>query len=141
MTIHLAHFSVRQYILCKMPAQDGLLLTNERLRIANEAAQSNILSKLCLRYLNTRSVWQQPLRLADGPVGRPFLDYSASSWNEHVKTDGSNYRTVATLINAFFDVTNPSWESWRNWVESKDSSSTTAQQTDVGITARPLFYA
>ena len=54
MTIHLAHFSVKQYILCNMPAQGGLLMANERLRASSEAFQSNILAKLCLRYLNFR---------------------------------------------------------------------------------------
>src|SRR5437667_12228824 len=102
---------------------DCYLQMCERLRSSNEAVQNNILSKLCIRSVDTRSVWQKPLHRADGPVGRPFLDYAASSWSEHVKTDGSNYSTAATLINAFVDATNPSWESWRNWFESKDPSS------------------
>jgi hypothetical protein len=57
MTIHLAHFSAKQYILCNMPAQGGLLIVNERLRASSEAFQSNILAKLCLRYLNFQRVW------------------------------------------------------------------------------------
>jgi len=114
MTVHLVHFSVNQHILCKMPAQEGLLLTNARLRSANEAAQNNIIAKLCLCYVNTRSVWKNPLQLADEPVGRPFLDYAVSSWNKHAKADASNYQYVAALIQVLFDLGNPNWESWRD---------------------------
>ncbi|KAH8670344.1 ankyrin-1 [Tricladium varicosporioides] len=56
MTIHLAHFSVRQYILCNMPAQGRLLMVNERLHASSEAFQSNELAKLCLCYLKFRSL-------------------------------------------------------------------------------------
>jgi archaellum biogenesis ATPase FlaH len=46
MTIHLAHFSVRQYIICNMPAQGRMLMVNERLHASSEILQSNILAKL-----------------------------------------------------------------------------------------------
>ena len=36
MTIHLAHFSVRQYIICNMPAQGRMLMVNERLHASSE---------------------------------------------------------------------------------------------------------
>ncbi|KAI0815408.1 prion-inhibition and propagation-domain-containing protein [Xylaria sp. FL0064] len=57
-TIHLSHFSVRQYLICHMPARPDELITNEQLRSSNEAHQSNILAKTCIRYLNCQDVWR-----------------------------------------------------------------------------------
>ena len=84
MTIHLAHFSVKQYILCNMPAQGGLLMVNERLRASNETFQSNVLAKLCLRYLNFQNVWQASFQLQSGPIKQTFRDYAAGSWYYHI---------------------------------------------------------
>jgi ankyrin repeat protein len=141
MMIRLAHFSVKQYILCKMPVQDGLLILNEQLRLSNEANQSNILAILCLRYLNYKSVWQLPLQLDSGPIARPFLDYAASSWSEHAKTNGLNHTRVIRFINALFNSTNANWESWRKWFDTTGGNSKkTKLQREISL-ASPLFYA
>jgi hypothetical protein len=55
-TVHLAHFSVRQYFVSKIVAPLSILVINERLRSSNEAMQSRILGRLCLRYINYRSI-------------------------------------------------------------------------------------
>lgn len=72
MTIHLAHFSVKQYILCNMPSQGGLLRVNERLCASSETFQSNVFSSLglaeCLqRFQTTQSMH---LHLQRGPCQR-----------------------------------------------------------------------
>ncbi|KAH7124486.1 ankyrin-1, partial [Dactylonectria macrodidyma] len=56
-TVHLTHFSVKQYILRNIPVRETLLLANESLRASNEAIESSRLAQLCLRYINFRHVW------------------------------------------------------------------------------------
>lgn len=50
-TVHLAHFSVKQYHLCNITAR-GDLLADESLRASNEALESTLLAKLCLGYIS-----------------------------------------------------------------------------------------
>jgi ankyrin repeat protein len=141
MTIHLAHFSVKQYILCNMPAQGGLLMVNERLRASSEAFQSNVLAKLSLRYLNFRNVWQESLQFRSDPNRRPFRDYAAGSWHQHTKESGSNYEEVVELTNALFSSNNGNWESWKKWFDTNDDKSK-MPESQRGITStNPLFYA
>jgi ankyrin repeat protein len=141
MTIHLSHFSVKQYILRKMPARDGRLLANEQLRLSNDAAQNNILAKLCLRYLSYQRIWPQPVQTDDRPATRPFLDYAAGSWNEHLKTTGSNYPNVAALIRILFDPANPTWELWRRWFDLNGCDPKATEEPEDNPPASPLFYA
>jgi ankyrin repeat protein len=141
MTIHLAHFSVKQYILCNMPAQGGLLTANERLRASSEAFQSNILAKLCLRYLNFRNVWQESLQLESGPVKRPFRDYAAGSWHHHTRESGSNHEEVVKLTNALFSSNNGNWESWKIWFDANDDKSKMPESQREITSTNPLFYA
>jgi ankyrin repeat protein len=140
MTIHLAHFSVKQYILCNMPAQ-GLLMVNERLRASSETFQSNTLAKLCLRYLNFRNVWQASLQLQSGPVKRPFRDYAAGSWYHHIRESGSNYEEVVKLTNALFSSNNENWESWKKWFDANDDKSKMPESQREITSTNPLFYA
>jgi hypothetical protein len=141
MTIHLAHFSVKQYILCNMPAQGGLLISNKRLCTSSETFQSNILAKLCLRYLNFGNVWQEHLQLESGSVKRPFRDYAAGSWHHHIRESGSNYEEVVKLSNTLFSSNNGNWESWKNWFDANDDKSKMLESQKEITSANPLFYA
>jgi hypothetical protein len=57
--IYLVYFSVKQYILYNIPAQEGLLITDIRLRASNKTLQNNILAKLCFCYLNFQNITQE----------------------------------------------------------------------------------
>lgn len=141
MTVYLAHFSVRQYIICNMPAQGGLLMVNERLRASSEIFQSNELAKLCLRYLNFRRVWQESLQLESGPLKRPFRDYAAGSWYRHYGEFGSNYAEVVELSNTLFSPSNGNWESWKSWFDANDDKSEMPESQREITSSSPLFYA
>ena len=141
MTIHLAHFSVKQYILCNMPAQGGLLMVNERLRASNETFQSNVLAKLCLRYLNFQNVWQASFKLQSGPVKQAFQDYAAGSWYHHIRESGSNYEEVVELTNALFSSNNRNWELWKKWFDTNYNKSKMPESQREITSTNPLFYA
>jgi hypothetical protein len=69
MTVHLAYFSVKQYILYNMYAPR--LSDMNQLIHSNKVNEYNILAKVCLRYLNFRKIWQ-PILSKDSLAGRPF---------------------------------------------------------------------
>ena len=140
MTIHLAHFSVKQYILHNIPAQEGLPMANVRLRASNETFQSNILAKLCLRYLNFRSVAQESHQLQSELEIRPLRNYAAGSWNQHIKEHGSNYKEVVELTNALFNPMTGKWESWKRWFDANEDRSKLPESQRKITSTNPLFY-
>jgi len=141
MTIHLAHFSVKQYVLCKLPIQGELLILNERLRTSSETSQSNMLAKLCLRYLNFRAVWREPVQPKSDLDRRPFRDYAAGSWYQHTTDKGSNYEEVVELANLLFGSNGRSWESWKRWFDANDDKSMMPVSQRAITSTNPLFYA
>jgi ankyrin repeat protein len=138
MTVNLAHFSVKQYILSNM-YPPGLSDMNQLSR-SNEAIQCNELAKVCLRYLNFRKVWQ-PILSKDSLASRPFREYAARSWHQHATSSGMNYPEVICLINILFHPENPNWESWRIWLDTIYGPSTISSQLGELRPASPLYYA
>ena len=99
-TIHLAHFSVRQYLLSRIPDKSVLFSDNK--------FQSYHLAKLCLRYLNYAKTWDLSSLFEHDRCRRPFLD-AVQSWYLHVDAAGENYREVICLVNRPFSLGNPNW--------------------------------
>lgn len=113
-TVHLTHFSARQYILCHNLASTGELIANERLRSSNEAIQNNILAKSCLRYLNFPQVWDKTVsQNGDNHMTQAFQTYASNLWNLHVDQSVVGSEEVTKLVNEFFHPGNVGWESWR----------------------------
>jgi predicted ATPase len=137
MTIRLSHFSVKQYILLKISSQSGLLLANEPLR---ESYESNVLATLCLRYLNSASVWGGPLQFDTGASPRAFRVYANSSWHKHIFLDSQNYSIVVDHINRLFTTKNPNWVGWRTWYDTLPHE-TEQDKLLIGLSTTPLFYA
>jgi ankyrin repeat protein len=140
-TVHLAHFSVRQYLVSNMLVPGGQILDNERLRASNELIQSNILGRLCLRYINFRTVWEGPIQGEVSQVQRSFRDYAASSWYQHATMNEPRDIDLIRLINTFFDASNENWNSWRMWFDQNESKWDTVERQNDGIAAGPLYYA
>ncbi|KAK0718684.1 hypothetical protein B0T26DRAFT_856403, partial [Lasiosphaeria miniovina] len=140
-TVHLAHFSVRQYFVSKMSAPASVLVTNERLRSSNEAIQSGILGRLCLRYLSFRGVWQEPLQAEASQVKGSFRDYAAGFWYRHATVCEPIDADTVCLINTFFDSSNSNWDAWRAWFDQNDAESDTVEGNIAVTIASPLYYA
>ncbi|RYP59586.1 hypothetical protein DL769_008467 [Monosporascus sp. CRB-8-3] len=139
-TVHLTHFSAKQYLLCNLPAQEKLLLANESLRASNETFESTRLAKLCLRYINFRRVWQGTLREDTGPLGMSFRDYAAASWYRHATSGVPNDADIIRLTNELFDRTNPNWDAWRTWFDSNEELKIEDWSTETRPPS-PLYYA
>ncbi|KAI1420295.1 prion-inhibition and propagation-domain-containing protein [Xylaria sp. FL1777] len=142
-TIHLTHFSVRQYILCQMPAHTADLISNEQLRSSNESIQNNLLAIACLRYLDCGQTWkeEQPAESNSAAI-HAFRTYAGWSWHRHIKRGVSNSQGVFQLINAFFRPSNPKWELWRKQVGIYDPATPQRHYHDEAIeVANRVIYA
>ncbi|KAH7113124.1 ankyrin repeat-containing domain protein, partial [Dactylonectria estremocensis] len=147
-TVHLTHFSVKQYLLYNILAQEKLLLANERLRASNEAIESTLLAKLCLHYISFPQVWQGTLQEPLGTLGKSFRDYAAGSWYRHANLGVSNDADIIRLTNVLLDRSNPTWNLWREWfdsnddeVQDNDEESMKAEPTKETRPPSPLYYA
>ncbi|KAH7144327.1 ankyrin-1, partial [Dactylonectria estremocensis] len=57
-TVHLAHFSIKQYFLTHTSTRGRLLLSNHNFQCSNDALENARLASLCLSYVNYRGVWK-----------------------------------------------------------------------------------
>ncbi|KAH7016718.1 hypothetical protein EDB80DRAFT_747090 [Ilyonectria destructans] len=90
LTVHLTHFSVKQYILCHELIPMGQFISNENLRTRQDALQSNILAITCLRCLNFDQVWEEKPAEEKSPALQAFRDYAVALWHKHIKHDADN---------------------------------------------------
>jgi hypothetical protein len=93
-TVHLPHFSVRQYLLCRLPTPDWIR-QNDRLQISHEKLQNTVLAKACLQYVSLRQVWDGVLH--DSPLGVSFRRYAATTWYQHVNSGLRNDAEITKL--------------------------------------------
>ncbi|KAI1384141.1 uncharacterized protein F4822DRAFT_62342 [Hypoxylon trugodes] len=145
LTIHLTHFSVRQYILCCMPAPGDELLPNEQLRAGNEKVQSNVLAIICLRYLtNYNEVWEESWEESrqgeKSRMIRAFRQYATDSWYRHTERSAFNFKGVIEHANAFFDPSCTKWEGWRKLGDPSLQDDMLQYQGNIQSGSR-LFYA
>ncbi|KAM5349987.1 hypothetical protein ACJ41O_006492 [Fusarium nematophilum] len=115
-TVHLTHFSVKQYLLCNLPTPSWIR-ENERLR---DEYQNTLLAKACLHYINFRRVWREA---PDHPscLGMAFRDYAAASWHRHIKSGLRTDGEISTLAIRFLDRSNHAWNAWRTWFDEQDA--------------------
>ncbi|KFY32168.1 hypothetical protein V493_00457 [Pseudogymnoascus sp. VKM F-4281 (FW-2241)] len=140
LTIHLTHFSVRQYLLSHALVPAGQLLANERLRRSNEATENNIIAMTCLRYLNLDQVLNKTESRYRTQVIQAFREYAITSWCQHFKRDADNALQVIKCVNSFFHLRNASWESWRRHADEIFCDKMLNYQGQIH-SGNPLFYA
>ncbi|KAF6782827.1 ankyrin repeat domain-containing protein 52 [Colletotrichum sojae] len=138
--IHLAHFSVKQYLLCKIPSQQAGLLVNESLRRSNEATENVILAKLCLRYISFQQVWDDLHAEGKRRIGTSFRDYAAGSWYQHATVKEAKDTALMEAMNALFDRSSQTWDAWRRWYDN-NCEELQPHTTETSKPACPLYYA
>lgn len=138
-TIHLTHFTIRQYILCHSLAAGGHLITNEQLRLSNEMSESNILAITCLRYLGYDEVWGTEPASKTHTI-QAFRQYATDSWFQHIKLGAPNITEVIGYINAFFHPSCKNWEAWRKLSDVALQDEMLHYQESIHSGSR-LFYA
>ncbi|RKK61956.1 hypothetical protein BFJ69_g17066 [Fusarium oxysporum] len=136
-TVHLPHFTVRQFLLHQLPTPDWVQ-QNDRLQIYYEKVQNTILAKACLQYVSLRQVW------GDGSYDPPSLglslrSYAATAWHRHVNLGMRNEAEIAKLCIKFLDLDNPNWEAWRSLIEPGKVGQ--GHKEAEAIPPGPLYYA
>jgi ankyrin repeat protein/archaellum biogenesis ATPase FlaH len=141
-TVHLAHFTVKQYLILQIPIKT--LEPNERLRKATERMHSTVLARLCLAYVRSKSSW------ADGEISneyafeRRFRDYAASFWHTHFLfgEEGDLQSDTLGQVQSFMTGNELGWRFWRRWFDEKNVDDATrdgnVQEAESFI---PLHYA
>ncbi|KAL2833710.1 prion-inhibition and propagation-domain-containing protein [Aspergillus cavernicola] len=119
-TVHLAHFSVKQFLLYNIPTDGGLLQFNKALGSFTEPVENMLLAKMCLRYVNCLAVWRRNSHVEDDQVLGSFLNYAAGSWQQHASVGDPRDPGVVELVNRLFDIRTPTWTLWREWFELND---------------------
>ncbi|KAK1688666.1 hypothetical protein BDP55DRAFT_536367, partial [Colletotrichum godetiae] len=139
-TIHLTHFTVKEYILINLAAQAAPLAANEHLQASFIALQSTELARICLCYVNYQRVWDDSVSGEESRVQKSFRDYAARSWYQHAALGKSDSHVFTRMMLKFFDTKSPSWERWREWFELNDGTIGETEERD-NRPASPLFYA
>ena len=139
-TIHLTHFSVKEYLLRRLPLQG--LETDRRLRPSSEQIHNAVLAKLCLDYLAFPAVWGTlPLLVEDIQFGASFRDYAASSWHQHVKSGVSTDQIdLSALVLSFLNKQHVAWDAWRAWYDAQGEREEN-KETAPDRSSEPLYYA
>lgn len=138
-TIHLAHFSVKQYLLYNFPKDPRFLQLDLSPGSFTEHFEHTLLSKMCVRYLNSPGVLRE--HGEDDPVLNAFFDYAAASWTRHSSIAGPSKDSAEELVKQLFDTTRPNWELWREWYDSNDRAKFPNRRTIVENPSSPLCYA
>jgi ankyrin repeat protein len=139
-TIHLTHFSVKQYFIHRISDDGNLLIANETLRVSHEAVENLSLAKLCLRYMNFRSIWNEESVSRDNMSGS-FRDYAAGSWYRHFHISNHNDSDALQLIRELFNVDNEIWHLWSNWFDLHVEGPSINRPDRQCLTGGPIYYA
>ncbi|KAM0188491.1 hypothetical protein ACHAPI_010598 [Fusarium lateritium] len=134
-TVHLPHFSVRQYLLCKLPTP-GWICHENTLKTCQEKMQNTLLAKACLQYIFLPQIWQN---LPDDSLslGVSLREYAATTFHQHTNDGLDGNDEFSKLLVQFFSRDNSVWNAWRALIETKARPDTEAEI----IPPNPLYYA
>ncbi|KAI3573927.1 hypothetical protein IWW34DRAFT_810160 [Fusarium oxysporum f. sp. albedinis] len=136
-TVHLPHFSIKQYLLYHLP-MPGWILQNDGLQTSHEKLQNTVLAKACLQYVSLRQVWDGALHDSPPRLGVSFTRYAATTWHQHVSSGLRNDAGILRLCMRFLSRDNPTWGSWRTLIDSEDPK--LRGEDAETIPPGPLYY-
>ncbi|KAK6703586.1 hypothetical protein SNK04_013514 [Fusarium graminearum] len=139
-TVHLAHFSVKEFLLTQLPAP-GAIQANTSLV---SQYQHTLLATACLQYINFENIWADTADLT--APGAAVRAYAGMAWSLHLNAGLTSDETAMDLVTALFDEENSVWGRWRLWyhmqisniVEQGNATRFTRWMTE---NSGPIFYA
>ncbi|CAH0047582.1 unnamed protein product [Clonostachys solani] len=138
-TLHIPHFSVREYLLSRLPAP-SFIEENGVLNASYERVQHTLLAKTCIQYISLTQVWDDSQQLPDDPLPSvAFRDYAATRWYEHARLGLADHPVIVMLCLEFFQEENAAWVEWRNLFELNNKSK--KRHRLERVLPSPLFYA
>ncbi|KAF5233653.1 hypothetical protein FAUST_8089 [Fusarium austroamericanum] len=134
-TVHLPHFSVRQYLICNLPTP-GWIYHENTLQTSQEKIQNTLLAKACLQYICLPKIWQNT---PDDclSLGVSLREYAATTFHQHTNSGLDDNEELTQLLVQFFSRDNPVWNAWRTLIETKIRQNAEAEN----MPPSPLYYA
>lgn len=141
-TVHLIHFSVREYLVNRMQQHEDVLAKKRLLNTSFEARQAAELAKVCLWYLQDPAVWRQAgSNHGAVPIGA-FCNYAAGYWYQHASAAGTLDGELTEAINQLFDPNSTLWALWRQWYDFYHGESLgPCLDDDADVKVSPVYYA
>ena len=135
-TIHLRHFSVREFLVttdaCEALSDLPYVSSFDRVM------QNNYLAAICLRYLQCEPSTEAGTVLLQE---KAFYDYAAQFWYQHISPAGSTYSILIKFVNEFLEPKNAFWEPWRLHFEHLWQQQHSSEIQAANYTPNPFYYA
>ncbi|KJK61914.1 Ankyrin repeats 3 copy [Aspergillus parasiticus SU-1] len=114
-TVHLAHFSVKEYLLRNLPIEGKALQLDAALSSSTEVIENMILAKKCLRFVNSQEAWLGTSVVEVEEVLSAFRKYAAGTWHQHAELGDMSNTELMSSITTLFGLSNPNWAYWKEW--------------------------
>ncbi|KAF9783627.1 hypothetical protein IL306_008754 [Fusarium sp. DS 682] len=112
-TLHIPHFSVRQYLVDHLPIPTWIQANNS-LQKDYEKVHYTVMAKACVQYLNLSQVWEKEDDDPD-PPHNSFLLHAACTWMQYAKL-GFLDPSLVELSKAFLSKDNNHFKSLVNYL-------------------------
>ena len=140
-TVHLVHFSVKEYLLGVV---DITLPNLERLSLSDTASQHKRLTKTCVQYVCCNNFKHTPpltKELLLNILARfNFFDYAARCWHLHASLAGDS-QEIDDFIYMLFDPEDQRWMLWSDIFETDQNSFEDFKQRSMSDYPTPMYYA
>jgi ankyrin repeat protein/GTPase SAR1 family protein len=117
--VHLSHFSVKEYLLLKTFPGTNTLLSNEKLRLANEDLHNTTLAKHCLRFINLPGAFKGINLACDERSRKQFVFYAVDEGFDHCRGVKAIDLDLQQAIIALLDSRNENWPFLKEFVETE----------------------
>lgn len=121
-TVHLVHFTVYEYLINRLPVDDGLRPADRRL--ANRhVAHKRHLTIQCLRYLGMGRALEEGLQLGDATVPRVFIHVAVNAISPCSRRPdaAAMHPTIAGMINRLIDLRLATWSYLQQHIKKTKS--------------------
>ncbi|KAF5974927.1 ankyrin repeat domain-containing protein [Fusarium coicis] len=135
--VHLSHFSVKEYLLLKTFTGTNTLLSNEKLRLANEDLHNTTLAKHCLRFLNLSGAFKGIKLDSNKRSRKHFVFYAVDAGYDHCRDVKATDLELQQAIIASIDSRSESWASLKEFMESQLH----CDDPDLQSSPSPLLFA
>ncbi|KAL8417878.1 hypothetical protein RB594_001482 [Gaeumannomyces avenae] len=122
-TVHIVHFSVRQYLIDRLPVEDGLRPIGQRLAMRHVAHERHLAIQR-LRYLGMGRALEKGLQLGKVTVPRVFVSVAIEALKPCPRRPDAApmHPTLTGMINSLIDPRRATWSSLRRHITSAESS-------------------
>ena len=143
-TVHLVHFSVREYLLSAttihVPSPRAICLSDT-------ARENDLLSRICLRYMSYNDLTEETFPSKEDiqrKMGEyKFLRYAASFWYIHARNNAEWSEKLVDLTNGFFEPNGSRLFLWSTIFEQGESAeeATTVPGPTQLESISPVYYS